>query len=688
MSSDFKIFLPLAKVDKEKRTVSGYASTPTKDMDGEIVSLDAVKAALPDYMRWGNVREMHRLSAVGTAQEANVDSKGLFLTAKIIDDAAWAKCLEGVYKGFSIGGKKLEKVGDTITEIEMVEISVVDRPANPDCRISVAKSAGGTEGAYLLPAKEKKSPEEKMVKKIRKLVHELSLSKNGPPAARDGFSLPAREPNNNIDSPADSRPEENITRKREFSTKEREHAASTGAAMPGGGYPIENEQDLRNAIHAIGRAKNPGKTKKHIKSRAAALGRSDLIPEGWGGGGKKAKKRAKKIAKRERLRELERALEAMMLTKGASGAQPRLPFDLDAPPSITEPGNFDLKPEPDPDEIPIDTNDDEPELPFGKAAKTPLNSNKDDTDMTETNGASGAATNIEPNFDDLTKALMTMVKRGAAPTRTQRIGFAGANLRKANKMRKECAAAIEDAHKMHKAAYLAKAGKAGKKPGDGDADDFDHAGAMEKLQKAFSALNTMKTFIKAARGQLEKASRSGQRGEEVGDGESGFYEVPAGVKDLSPSALAGASPGGKGGGGQPPMYPGDGGVYPGKAAGATALAKFVKNGQVPADIVELVMENARLAGEAETLKRIPASAGRRAPYAFDMTKVIGDGSDTAQRDRNASLFNGVDPAALASGEERIHTEATAKVIGNFLTSGQFGKSIMSPDFKGAAGGRS
>lgn len=71
--------------------------------------------------------------------------------------------------------------------------------------------------------------------------------------------------------------------KRVFSGKEREQAASSGAAMPDGSYPIQNEDDLRNAIQAIGRAKKPGKTKAHIATRARALGRSDLIPGNWSG---------------------------------------------------------------------------------------------------------------------------------------------------------------------------------------------------------------------------------------------------------------------------------------------------------------------------------------------------------------------------------------------------------------------
>ena len=69
--------------------------------------------------------------------------------------------------------------------------------------------------------------------------------------------------------------------KREFSGKERSAAADSGAAMPDGSYPIKTVQDLKNAIQAIGRAKNPAKAKAHIKSRAKALGQSNLIPDTW-----------------------------------------------------------------------------------------------------------------------------------------------------------------------------------------------------------------------------------------------------------------------------------------------------------------------------------------------------------------------------------------------------------------------
>ena len=69
--------------------------------------------------------------------------------------------------------------------------------------------------------------------------------------------------------------------KREVSTEERESLASEGKALPHGGYPIANVSDLKNAIQAFGRAKDPAATKAHIKRRAQALGRTDLIPDKW-----------------------------------------------------------------------------------------------------------------------------------------------------------------------------------------------------------------------------------------------------------------------------------------------------------------------------------------------------------------------------------------------------------------------
>lgn len=141
----FKAYAPITKVDDEQRMVYGYASTDMKDSQGDIVAIDAIEKALPDYMRFANIREMHTMSAVGVAKSAEVDDKGLYIGAKVVDDIAWNKVKEGVYKGFSIGGKALQKANGIISELRLSEISLVDRPANPECVIDTWKAEGADE---------------------------------------------------------------------------------------------------------------------------------------------------------------------------------------------------------------------------------------------------------------------------------------------------------------------------------------------------------------------------------------------------------------------------------------------------------------------------------------------------------------------------------------------------------------
>ena len=138
-----RLFAPIAKLDETQRLVFGYASTETLDSQGEIVRKEAIEAALPDYMRFANIREMHQPSAVGVAREAELDDKGLHLAAKIVDDEAWQKVVQGVYKGFSIGGRVTNRDPDAkhvITGVDLLEISLVDRPANPEAVIELFKA--------------------------------------------------------------------------------------------------------------------------------------------------------------------------------------------------------------------------------------------------------------------------------------------------------------------------------------------------------------------------------------------------------------------------------------------------------------------------------------------------------------------------------------------------------------------
>ena len=74
-----------------------------------------------------------------------------------------------------------------------------------------------------------------------------------------------------------------IVCKRDFSAAKRKEAASSGAAMSDGSYPIENADDLSNAIRLSGMSNHPAsEVKAHIKSRAKALGLESKIPDDWG----------------------------------------------------------------------------------------------------------------------------------------------------------------------------------------------------------------------------------------------------------------------------------------------------------------------------------------------------------------------------------------------------------------------
>ena len=121
--------------------ISGVASSETQDSQGEIVKADAMREAIPGFMRWANVREMHQNSAVGKALSCFVgeDSK-THITAKIIDTEAVKKVVGDVYKAFSIGGRALAKSGNAITRLILNEISIVDRPANPENTFEIAKA--------------------------------------------------------------------------------------------------------------------------------------------------------------------------------------------------------------------------------------------------------------------------------------------------------------------------------------------------------------------------------------------------------------------------------------------------------------------------------------------------------------------------------------------------------------------
>lgn len=159
MSDDLTFFARITKIDKDKHIVEGIATDESVDSEigattvGDIVDYDATKKAVKGWEQWRNIREMHQPLAAGVAEDIKLDDKNrnMFIRAKIVDPIAWEKCKEGVYKGFSVGGRRLASINEyrqdlggyvrRITDYVMTEISLVDSPANPSAKFTMVKRA-------------------------------------------------------------------------------------------------------------------------------------------------------------------------------------------------------------------------------------------------------------------------------------------------------------------------------------------------------------------------------------------------------------------------------------------------------------------------------------------------------------------------------------------------------------------
>jgi hypothetical protein len=160
---DFRLFIPITKVDVEKRLVYGTVAEEIPDRADEIMDY---KSARPEFEAWsaeiakasdgrslGNLRAMHGQVAAGKLERLafDDDAKRIECCGKVVDDIEWKKVLEGVYTGFSMGGKYLNRWRDrenpnlTRYTPKPSEISLVDHPCIPTATFEVLKEDGSRE---------------------------------------------------------------------------------------------------------------------------------------------------------------------------------------------------------------------------------------------------------------------------------------------------------------------------------------------------------------------------------------------------------------------------------------------------------------------------------------------------------------------------------------------------------------
>lgn len=194
-SSTFFKFATFMKGDPEQRIVVGYASSERMDGQNDIVESEALNQALGDYMQWANLREMHQPKAVGKVLQATpvrgtIQLKDgsklvnpLRITAQIIDNETWEKVKNGVLKGFSIGGKVLQALTEKIngkevrriTGLQLHEISLVDRPANPDARIVLLKRDDSPTDEHVVLQKAAQTDPTKILPQIQQLRNQAEM---------------------------------------------------------------------------------------------------------------------------------------------------------------------------------------------------------------------------------------------------------------------------------------------------------------------------------------------------------------------------------------------------------------------------------------------------------------------------------------------------------------------------------
>ena len=152
VTTDHRVSLgvPFAKIDEERRLVSGYATLDNIDDQYDVVLAEASARAFARAR--GNIREMHQPIAAGRLVDFKEDEvidpdtgqvyKGIYVTAYVSKGAqdTWEKVLDGTLTGFSIGGSITESetqwVKDANANVRFVkdysldELSLVDNPAN------------------------------------------------------------------------------------------------------------------------------------------------------------------------------------------------------------------------------------------------------------------------------------------------------------------------------------------------------------------------------------------------------------------------------------------------------------------------------------------------------------------------------------------------------------------------------
>ena len=311
-----EVYAPIIKRERDPKTghlhVYGKITGPDLDNDQQRMDPEWLKTAVPDWFKRGNIREGHDYRrAVGKALELEEKDDGWYVAAKVVDREAAEKVEEGVLNGFSIGIRgwgldrtKADAPGGVVVSGRIFETSLVDAPCLGSATISdhwtvpLAKSDGAgnlqlvddprlqrvTSPTYGLP----QELFDRLASPVRKALDDLAGT-GAHVAAEVAKAESPDDPtpmvvNVTVQTPADP------DLAKGYSAKEKRDALAAGEAMPNANgdpsYTIKTKADLRRAIKAVGRGSaDHDSIRKHILTRAKALGLEAMVPDDWNADG-------------------------------------------------------------------------------------------------------------------------------------------------------------------------------------------------------------------------------------------------------------------------------------------------------------------------------------------------------------------------------------------------------------------
>jgi HK97 family phage prohead protease len=250
--------------------IGGYASIEIVDKQNDLITLNALKKAVTQFMenaKFRNVMTNHSNVQVGEVVQdyrdkngklwkTAVDDVGFFVVIKLRDDIEKAKEInrgirKGTLRSFSIGGQALQKVKkqhselgeySEISKLELHEVTICEKGINPEARFDILKQ-------------EKEG--EQMTDKLEKALEELDTLLEEVNTLRKEEEAPAEEEMEYMDAPAEEEEEELDTEMKaqpDLGAGVLETGEPTDRVVIDNGNPVHDGQASKTVVKAFNNA--------------------------------------------------------------------------------------------------------------------------------------------------------------------------------------------------------------------------------------------------------------------------------------------------------------------------------------------------------------------------------------------------------------------------------------------------